>query len=242
MRSWTGEFFDYMGECDLMLIHVPGFDGKHDMDVHVRTTIRYDYSFIEAAALRIGKDILEVGSYGDFALNGVDGALRTDSMIPKIGGYQVHYTMLNKKRHQFDVVISPTENVTISTMKDWVSVKLFGGDEDKMGDATGLMGTYGGLMLARDGTNMHDDINELAQDWQIRPEDGNMFRSVRAPQYPEKCRLPAPRTQTSRRLGETVAMEAAEKACAHLNAQARSFCVHDVMATGDLEMAMAGAF
>lgn len=40
MKSWSGEWFDYMGECDLVLMQAPEFDGKQNMDIHVRTTIR----------------------------------------------------------------------------------------------------------------------------------------------------------------------------------------------------------
>ena len=231
-----------MGECDLKLLFAPKFDGKQDMDMHVRTTIRNDYSYIEAAAVRIGDDILEVGSFGDFALNGVDGAKRTDHKIPKVGGYQVHYTQVNKKKHTFDIVIAENENVTFITLKDWVSVKIFDGDEERFGSVSGLMGTYDGKMLARNGTNLHDDINALGQDWQVLPKEGNFFRNVRAPQYPDKCSLPAPKKEIGRRLGESLAKEAAEKACAHLTGAAHSFCVHDVMVSGDLDMADSGAF
>jgi hypothetical protein len=242
MRSWGGEWFDYMGECDLTLMHVPHFDGKQDIDIHVRTTIHEDYSYIEAAALKIGKDILEVGAWGDYALNGVEGAMRTDDMIPKVGGYQVYYKQVNKKKFLYDVVIDEERNITISSFKDWVSVQVSHGDEDLFGSVSGLMGNYKGEMLGRDGTNLHDDINAMGQSWQVLPEEGSLFRTVRAPQYPEKCNLPAPQTRITRRLGEGIAEEAAEFACRKLSGAAFSFCVHDVMATGDLEFAESGAF
>ena len=40
----------------------------------VRTKPRYEYSYIEAAAIKIGTDILEIGSWGDFMINGVSDA------------------------------------------------------------------------------------------------------------------------------------------------------------------------
>lgn len=248
LKSWRGEWFDYMGECDLKLLHAPMFDGKTDLDIHVRTTIKYTYSYIEAAALQIGGDILEVGGWGDFAVNGVDGAMLTNGKVPKMGGYPTYYTMVNKKKHIFDVVIGEDKNITISTYKDWVSVKVHHGDEESFGAVSGLMGTYDGKMLARDGSNLHDDINALGQDWQIRPEDGDYFRSVRAPQYPDLCKLPpAPGSKEagaiSRRLGQqAVDEEAAKMACSHLEGDAFTFCFHDVMASQDLEMAQAGAY
>ena len=39
-KSWTGDWFDYMGECDLQLMHVPLFDGSQDMHIQIRTKIR----------------------------------------------------------------------------------------------------------------------------------------------------------------------------------------------------------
>ena len=49
--------------------------------------------------------------------------------------------------------------------------------------------------------------------------------------------MPDPSAKTGRRrLGETVAKEAAENACAHWG-NAKNVCVADVMKTGDLEIA-----
>jgi len=248
LKSWSGEWFDYQGECDLKLLHAPSFDGFHDLDIHVRTTLRRDYSFISSAALRIGDDVFVLGSYGDHALNGVDGALGTDAMIPKVGGYQIYHTPVNKKRHTYDIILSENENITLTTFKDWVSVKILHGDEERFGNVSGLMGNFHGEMVSRNGTNLHDDINALGQDWQVQPaQDGNLFHTVRAPQYPELCRLPTAATKmAARRLGETVVtMEAAEAACAHLEGAADAhtfkFCVYDVLASGDLELAQSGA-
>ena len=60
---------------DLNLFHVADFNGGDDLTVHVRTTIRYDYSFIESAAIRIGNDTLSVSGWRVYSFNGVDGAL-----------------------------------------------------------------------------------------------------------------------------------------------------------------------
>jgi hypothetical protein len=240
LRSWGGEWFDYMGECDLVLLNAPLFDWKQDMTVHVRTKIRYDYSYIEAAALKIGEDVLEVRSYGDYAWNGIDQA-EDNGAVPSLGEYPVYHKKVSEVKHVFDVVINEHENITISTFKDWVSVGVMDGDEDRFGSVTGLMGSYDGSMLGRDGTNLHDDINALGQDWQVRPEEGQLFRTVRAPQYPEACNLPVA-TVESRRLGEGISREAAEEACAQLEGKSRSLCVSDVIASGDLDVANSGTY
>lgn len=56
--------------------------------------------------------------------------------------------------------------------------------------------------------------------------------------------MPAPKDISSRRLGESIAESAAEKACAHWGDQ-KDQCVFDVLAMNDIEVAshpMAGAF
>ncbi|CAB9512707.1 Glycoside hydrolase Family 5 [Seminavis robusta] len=58
--TWNGKMYDYMGACDLVLLHAPNFkDNNTALDIHIRTKTRYDYSYIETAAVQIGEDILE---------------------------------------------------------------------------------------------------------------------------------------------------------------------------------------
>ena len=101
-----------------------------------------------------------------------------------------------------------------------------------------MMGDFGGKMLGRDGSEFID-MDALGQDWQVLPEEGNYFRTEREPQYPTKCRLPIRFEKNNRFLAETVSEEAAEEACAAFRGNALKFCVHDVLATGDLGMAKA---
>ena len=63
----------------------------------------------------------------------------------------------------------------------------------------------------------------------------------REPQFPTKCTMPGP-TKESRRLGESIAEEAAAEACGHYDGAEMDMCIYDVMASGDLELAQAGAF
>ena len=132
-------------------------------------------------------------------------------------------------------------NITISTFKNWVNVNIVGGDHTNYEQVTGLMGDFGGHMLGRDGTEFMD-IDALGQDWQVRPEEGNYFRTARAPQYPEGGKLPKTLTKSARFLAETVAEEAAEEACAHYRGNALKMCIQDVLASGDIQMANAGAY
>ncbi|CAB9510559.1 unknown protein [Seminavis robusta] len=251
VKSWNGEHFDYMGECDLKLMHAPKFDGEQDLTVHARTTIQHDYSYMETAAVRIGTDTLEVSSWGEYALNGVEGALfeqpvlRKGNALNTLGGYPVFHTQMSKIHHLFDVVLGPKENVTLSNIKNIVSVKVNHNTNDHFVDVEGLLGHINGKLLARDGvTDLHDDINAFGQEWQVRDDEPMLFRSVREPQYPNRCRLPDIQEKESRRLSEGITEEVATAACAHLRADAQAFadCVYDVTATNDLDMADVGAY
>ena len=233
-----------MGQCDLKMLDAPKFDGNLNLDIDIRTTIQYDYSYIEAAAIRIGEDILEVASYGDYAVNGVDTPFM-GGKAGKLGKYPIYHTEVSKKKHTYDVVLSPTENITLASYKQLVSVHInVGADVEKyFGESAGIMGSFSGDLLARDGVTTMTDTDAFGQEWQVTDKEESLFRSTRAPQYPEKCMMPAPKSASaSRRLGENIAKEAAELACAHKTGAQFNNCVYDVMAIGDLELAQAGSF
>jgi hypothetical protein len=62
-KTWGGHHYDYHGECDLVLLHNAAFESGMGIDVHIRTKIRRDMSYISSAALKIGKDVLEVAAH-----------------------------------------------------------------------------------------------------------------------------------------------------------------------------------
>jgi hypothetical protein len=243
IKTWSGKFFDYHGECDLVFIHAPDFDGQGaDLDIHARTTIRYQYSYIESAAVQINGEILEVNAYGGHALNYVDNALAEAPAGLTVGGYPVYRREASEKQHFYDIVLAPGNNITLSSFKDLVAVHA--GNHHFPNGVTGIVGSPGGDFLGRDGiTDMSDDTNAFGQEWQVRDSEPNLFRVARAPQYPTQCNLPSAAVAEHRRLGETMAnKEAAKKACAkYTGAEYFDICVYDVLATGDLEMAEAGA-
>jgi hypothetical protein len=243
VQSWSGQWYDFHGQCDLVFLSNPSFNNGQGVDVHIRTTARDDFSFIEAAAVKIGDDVLEVTGWGEYMVNGVDAA----EMPFTIGGFDVEYEMVNKKKHRFDIKYSERASIRISTVKDLVNVQMVNASMTAFGDSVGLMGKFGSnKFLARDGvTNYFWDHNAFGNEWQVLESEPKLFDdSKRFPQAPEKCVMPQTKTESRhRRLGETVAREAAEAACAHWgdDAKARANCVSDVMALG-LDAADAGAF
>lgn len=235
--TWGNKYFDFMGACDLVLVDAPGFGGGLGFRIHVRTTIRHDYSYITSVALQIGDEILEVVSYGDYVLNSVDTA-QVGASNMMMAGYPVVHEKKLKKRDKFDVMIGLRTNVTIAVYKDLVSVSFAGGNAEEFGSSVGLMGNFhNGRLLARDGKTVMDNMDVFAQEWQVHEEEPILFQAARPPQHPmEKCRLPADvQMQARRRLGESsVRQEAAKKACAHLNGNMKEACIYDVIATGDV--------
>jgi hypothetical protein len=103
-----------------------------------------------------------------------------------------------------------------------------------------------GDMVARDGKAVMNDANAFGQEWQVLDTEPSLFHTVRLPQHPKQvCTLPTPKqaSQLRRRLSEPSSVDhlAAEKACEHWG-EGKDDCVFDVLTTGDLEMAVVGAY
>lgn len=233
---------------DLKFVHAPKFDGEQDMEIHARTKMQFHrYSYVESAAIRIGEDVLEVGSFGEYAVNGVDeylppfmtqpGKLRENVYLTSLGGYPVYHTRV-KNKDTFDVVVGQNENVTLTNLKQFVSVKFHNFKSHRLEDATGLMGSWEGKLLARDGvTDMSSDPNAYGQEWQVRADEPKLFVTDREPQSPKQCRMPE-LAISGRRLGEgNISEESAEAACAHVNGKDFDNCVSDVIFSGDVDIA-----
>ena len=227
------------------MIHAPLFGLGLGLDVHVRTKIRYNYSYIKSAAVKMADDVLEVSSYGDYHLNGVDTAKIDKSSM--VGPFPLSYEAVSSKEHVFKIHISDEEMIQVRTFKDFVNVKFINASPDNFMDSVGLLGAYSksktiGASIARDGETVLEDPVAFGMEWQVRPEEPQLFEAPGLPTYPQQCRMPEP-TTTSRRLGETIiSQEVAEAACSHWSKDLQAHCVYDVMATGDIELAEAGAY
>lgn len=239
IKTWDGKWYDYMGECDLVLIHAPNFDANVAMDINIRTKIRYLYSYIESAAIKIGEETLEVSSFGEYFLNGVSYADKSDMTI---SGFPIAYSQPTANTHVFEIQLGEGEKVILKSFKDMVSVKVDAAGSKRFQGSLGMMGSFddNGTLVARNGTTvMNDDPNALAAEWQVRDYEEVLFQTGRSPQYPQSCILPDTKTMDgrARRLGESVARKTAEKACAKWSADTKEACIFDVMATGDLALA-----
>jgi hypothetical protein len=138
------------------------------------------------------------------------------------------------------------ERVKLKTYKDFVSVLFEEAQGKHFANGVGLMGDFGtGQMISRDGKTIMNDANAFGQEWQVLDSEPKLFRTVRFPQHPQVCTLPTPvqaSSQLRRRLLESSVDElAAEKACEHWG-DGKDDCVFDVLTTGDIDMAVVGAY
>lgn len=242
-KLWSGEWFDFHGICDQVLTSAPSFGNGLGLEIHIRTKPRYQYSYIEATAIKIGDDVLEIGSWGEYWFNGVDDV---ELPISLAGKYTVEKIIDSQKQHKFIVTLDKQkeEHIAVNVFKDMVSVSVEHATMDSFGASSGLLGSFPeGVMLARDGAAVMEDHDMYGQEWQVTPLDPQIFQSTNKNQYAVGVCAPPVSTET-RRLGEGIAMEAAEKACAHhTDDKMKQMCIFDVMAMGDLEMAeINGAF
>ena len=158
--------------------------------------------------------------------------------------FEVTHDEINTKQHRFNIALSQREHIVVSTYKDFVNVKMVNATEHNFGSSRGLMGSFkDGSLQGRDGRTVFEDLNAFGQEWQVLDIEDSLFENSRSPQYPERCIIQdAATADVRRRLGGTIAEEAAEMACAHLSEAEKDICVYDVLATGDLEIVQAGVY
>lgn len=228
----------------MVVMHSENFHGV-GLDMHVRTTIQNFFSYIEAAAVKVGNDIVELAN-GSVKLNGVD---HSDEDLPLVFGegdtkYSVYMHKKETtdegtvKRRTYRLKLDDDTAIEFRFYKKFNSFKILGHID--FHDSVGLMGQYPtGAMLSRGGKVM-DDFEQFSFEWQVSPQDPVLFSDARAPQLPnEKCRMPNQSHTSRRRLkrGNRELLESAQEACSGLSEHNRELCVDDVMMTGDLGMA-----
>jgi hypothetical protein len=238
-HTWTGHKFDYHGQCDLVFMKAPSFEGR-GLEIHVRTEQRYFFSFIKTVAMKIGDDLLEFG-FDQVLLNGSPAheGLASGSSFD-FAGYPVSFhdePMPNGRPRKLYRVHTPHDTVDIKVFKQLMAIEIEDASHVNFIDAVGITGDYNsGLMLGRDGVTVLSDPSDFGPEWQVTSDDPSLFSSVQAPQFPEKC-WEAAAIDKVRHLRNGVSQVQAEEACAILGENADiEDCVFDIMATGDIEM------
>jgi hypothetical protein len=239
-KTWSGRYYGYHGECDMIMMESPSFGAGLGLDLHIRTTIEDYYSVISGAALRIGSDVLEIDGQ-DMYYNSKKVANDADGPA-SISGYPIEYIPEQKGKVRIEINIrsdNPNEKIVFRRKKGFMWIDFKTPSKANFENSSGLLGTYeSGLLVARDGFTEYENTSDFAEQWQVKDTDDKLFHDLRAPQYPQKCIMPQmAETKKLRRLRETISRELAAKACSHWPKQGQESCIFDVMMTGDLEMA-----
>jgi len=238
-KMWSGVWFDYQGECDLVMVDNPHLLTGAGVRIHIRTKIQSWYSFIQQAAIQIDTDVLEVQVKNKFYLNGK----ALERPPPVFAGYLIE--MVNSTKWCRKKVCEGAATMRLDLGHDGsITVTVWNGFMYVNVDATGegfkgSVGLFGkrGIpgKFARNGTILHDD-RTYAEEWQVLDTEPALFVKERYPQYPNSCILP-PKDQVFRR-AMNINQQMAKKACSQVVAGAKGPCMYDVMATGDVDMAI----
>ena len=267
----------FQGECDLVFLKNKGFHGGQGLDIHIRTTMKGNtYSYVEATAISIGEHVLEFHSH-EFLFNGKEmhydmlplSFFQDDKeyiLSPKDGNNNNNNNNNNnkkkkkKKKSNTEVVLQLNDHssITISSSgkKDFMKVQLDMMPADVV-TSVGILGDYStGDMIGRYG-QMMENFQDMGFEWQVNPEDPQLFVFPREPQLPyERCRLPTVSNEylhsESADTESSVSMESrrrhlraeqpdlyakAAKACAKAPPDDFDLCLDDVMLTGELDLA-----
>ena len=206
---------------------------EYDLDVNIRTEIVSGWSLISNAVLRIGSDRFELVNDGTTYHNG-----EKDVKSPIfLGAYEAKYRTIEEHgitRVMYEIKLNNKDKITFSLFKHMISVKV----DAIFNDTEGMLGMHGtDGMVGRDRHTVFAEANQMGKEWQVRDTEAMLFQTVRAPQFPTECVLPS---VSGRRLRHSTAeLELAQKVCQSVSEDMFSFCVDDVLITGDSDIAHA---
>ena len=209
------------------------------LELHARTEIVAGWSLISNAALRIGKDIVELANDGSIYFNG---KAMKDAAITMAGKFKVSKAVetlgdiSTNEQIILTVDLGNDQNIRIALFKKMISVQV----NASLLDTEGMLGHQGTSgMIGRERTLL-TDANEMGAQWQVTDVEPMLFHEIRAPQYPERCILPS---VDSRRLAHSEEnQKMAATACAGVGEAMREFCLADVLLTGDADLAHGYSF
>ena len=238
--KWHGDFYDYHGGCDLVLIT------NSILDFHIRTKNFSSWSGIDAAAIRIGGDKLEVQESGTIVYNNI---ISTATPPATVGGYPffvlpgppIKYR-LNMTGGQY-IEITRTYGSTLQ-----VDVRGHGSD---FGTSQGLCANWTAnspnALVDRDKVTVYPYppvlLNAYGEEWQVNATLGDplLFQNASS----DKCQYS--QGGGCKQTGTPECQEQqnrAKIACANVptarNAQVN--CEFDVLTTGDVNAAKAIAY
>jgi von Willebrand factor type D domain len=245
--TYDGTAYTYHGQCDLLMARSSDLDGTGiSLDIHARTTIESDWSYVSNAAIRIGDDVLEIISNSntthyfnsapnlEFPIAMANKFIVTKHRVEAFPGefrtdYMIDLMVRNDDaRDRGDVI-------RITSFKKMLSISI----DAILDDSYGMLGVSGKEgMLKRDLGTEIDDSTLMGLEWQVRDTEPMLFYDTqRAPQYPEQCWLPEVNSRRRLQKQSSAAIRQAKEVCADVDNIMQQFCIHDVILTGDVQVA-----
>lgn len=179
-------------------------------------------------------------------------SISSTSSTATFAGYTLTRTMKGRKGHIFSFELNLGNSNVIKIRTNTKTRMMYVDVEGHYEGSVGLLGAPAGeddRLRSRDGSlDLTGNWNSFGEEWQVNDQDPMLFQDAREPQYPVTClydESPEKKNLRHRRLLDNGAsikkamdLEAAMAACAStIVEQIRQFCIEDVMATGDLELA-----
>ena len=225
----------------MVMARSPSFGSGKGLDVHIRTELVTGWSRISNAAIRIGSDVLEFLDDGSLYFNGiinVDESLKMSSEYSISTSEQLVQSQgeTDKNKRSFvSIDLKSGNHIHLTAFKKMISVRV---DAD-FHDLQGLIGTrYKAGLVGRDGQTVMATPNQMGTEWQVNSTEPLLFHDVRAPQYPEQCKLPS---YASRLLLLSESdKRRAEDLCSNVDDEMKEFCIEDIELSGDSEFAHNG--
>ena len=207
--------------------------------------------------------ILTNGSPSLFAAAAAAAAATTtteeEEAMGDFAGFPLHKTRTGSSKMIIVYTLFLSESTSVQIRANTKNGLLFvhiSGGHDLPSDLVGLLGSPTSVALpGRDGTtDLTGFWNNLGESWQVAEDEPKLFQDKdRIPQSPVSCVYNEVPNDTGsvrvrgrhgrRRLMEldggpsSMTMEVAERACRNASERKKGFCVDDVMAIGDLELA-----
>ena len=225
----SGERFSYHGECDLVYMSCPSFYSNFGLDIHIRTKIVEQYSFIQGIALKYGETHFEMDASDTFHVSG-----KTYEKTPpeEFAGYpiaKVDYDgWCGDKCANARIWVINFGNGTWIEFANWAGflhIKLSGNFDG----CTGMMGRVEEVgKFARNGTVL-ENSNDFGAEWRVRASDPALFYNANY----DQCSLP----KNTFRRADAAVRQMARAGCQHLSGTDRDMCIFDVEQTGNPLMA-----
>mmetsp|Transcript_12877 Transcript_12877/g.24181 ORF Transcript_12877/g.24181 Transcript_12877/m.24181 type:complete len:474 (+) Transcript_12877:173-1594(+) len=236
----------FQGECTLILLDSPAATAiGDDVTVHVRTTRKFDFSYISGVAMKVGDDVIEIKPDATLFLNGnlisEDSSMSGFPIALKKAATGTAKFILS---YSFDLGHGRVIDIRANMKRNMMFVSTKG----HFPEATqGMLGSPGhDALVSRDGKNLSEiDVNTYGESWQVKDVDPKLFMDPLGPQYPQRCLYEdAPGAATSQLRGRrrlmkkrVIELEDAKAVCSHVSSDIkRELCIQDTIAMGDLEI------